>query len=280
MTRTRNKRTVAEAAAQDEGQGDAPAPETVSEHETVPADLAAAAIEDREAAESAAELATQRRAEAEAVVSAARADADERIRRGHADALPLIADANALERKAAALGDRSQRHKEAASREALTERHEAKAADLTAELERVTETLAGLDNRLAELGTDRERLEAERAAARTAGAARTIARLVPQLEGIDEAMADLAGQRERAQARVVQIGGTSSGELLDALTAAETHRRAFTLALDELYPDRPGAEHRRTLAALKGALEGNLARIAEEAKAAPPRRRSVLDGTR
>jgi hypothetical protein len=89
-------------------------------------------------------------------------------------------------------------------------------------------------------------------------------------------VAALTGQRETAQARALQIGdGTETGPglLLDALTAAETHRRALTVALDELYADRPGAELRRDLARLKGALEGNLTRIAEDAKAEPPRRR-------
>ena len=89
-------------------------------------------------------------------------------------------------------------------------------------------------------------------------------------------MEELGGQRETAQARIRQVGdGTKAapGELLDALTAAETHRRALTVALDELYPDRPGAEFRRDLATLKGTLEANMARMAEQAEPETGRRR-------
>ena len=96
---------------------------------------------------------------------------------------------------------------------------------------------------------------------------RTVAGLASLVEATDEAVADLAGQRETARARALQVGPeTGPGELRDALTAAETHRRALREALDQLYPDRPGAEFRRDLAKLKGTLEANVARMAEDAK--------------
>ena len=167
----------------------------------MPDDLAAAATELRQAAVDADEHAIRCRAEAEAVVAAAQADADRIIREGHAKALPLIAEANTAERKAAQLGGRSKHHEHAARQEALTEEDEAKVAGLTAERERLTETIAGLDGTLAELAAERERLEAERAAARSAGNVRTVGDLVPLVEATDETAADLTGQHERAQAR-------------------------------------------------------------------------------
>ncbi len=264
MIRTRNNDTAAEAA-QDEDQ----AAEAVAEAEAVPDDLAAAAVELRQAAEAADEEAIRCRAEAESVMSASRAAAERTIAEGQAQALSWIAKATALERQSAKDGGESKHHEHAARQEALAIKHEAKAAELAAELERAAETIAGLDSRLRELGADRERLEAAVAAARVAGDVSLIAEGRRQLDATVEAIDELGGQRETAQVRVRQGGdGTKAapGELLDALTAAETHRRALTEALDELYPDRPGAEFRRDLATLKGTLEANMARIAEEAE--------------
>lgn len=257
---------------------DEPAPAEASEPVTdsVPGDLAATAAELRQSAREADEEAIRLRAEAESVVAAANADAERIRREGHAKALPLIAEAAARERKAAELGGSSKHHEHAARQEALTGQHEAQAADLSAEHEHLTEIVAGLDRRLAELGTDRERLEGELAAAQDAAEVDRIAAIRGQLEATGEAVAALAGQREKARVRALQVGNgteTGPGLLTDALSAAARHRTALTEALDELYPDRPGAEHRRDLARLKDALVGNLARMAEEAKAEPTSRR-------
>ena len=271
MNRTRNKRTGAEETAQDgEIRHD------VTDSEAVPDDLAAAAVAERQAARDADEQAVRCRAEAGSVVSISQAEAERIIREGQAKALPLIADAIALERKAADLGGRSKHLEHAARQEALAGEQEALAADLTAELERATETIAALDSKLSQLGEDRERLETAVAAARVAGDVSLIAEGRRQLNATVEATEGLGEQRADVMARVRPIGdGTETGPglLLDALAAAETHRTAVTEALDELYPDRPGAEHRRDLDNLKNVLAGNLARIEQEAKAEPAKRR-------
>jgi len=278
MTRARNKRPAAEVADVDETKTNEPLADPV------PDDLAAAAAELRQAAIDADEQAVRCRAEAESVVAASEADADRIRREGHAKALPLIAEAAAAERQAVALGGRSKHLEHAARQEALAMEHEAQAADLTAELGHLTDVIiAGLDSKLSQLGKDRERLEAAVAAARIAGDASLIAEGRRLLDGTVEAMEGLGEQLAPAQTRAREIGDgteTGPGELLDAITVAQTHRAALTKALDELYPDRPGAEHRRDLANLKDTLAGNMARIAEEAKAEPTgRRRYGFAGT-
>lgn len=126
MTRKRNQHPAAEVATPDEDQArQAPG------DGAVPDDLTAAALALRQAAIDADEQAVRRRAEAESVVSASRAEADRMIREGQAKALPLIADAAALERKATDLGGRSKHLEHAARQEAFAEVHEAKAAKLT-----------------------------------------------------------------------------------------------------------------------------------------------------
>ena len=198
------------------------------------------------------------------------AEADRVISEGHAKALPLVADATALDTQAAELSGRSKHLEHAARQEALAIEQEALAAALSAEREHLTGVvIADLDSRLGHLGADRDRLEAERGEARTAGDVSRIAALRNQLEATSEAMTALADQRESAQARVRQVGDgtqTWTGELLDALTAAQAHRAALTKALDELYPGRPGAELRRNLVNLKNVLGANLERMAGDAK--------------
>ena len=277
MTRKQNDHPAAGVATAETGPIVEPVQETA---EVVPDDLAAAALEDRQAGKDADEQAIRCRAEAESVVSASQAEADRIIREGQAKALPLIADATALERKATELSGRSKHLEHAARQEALAIEQEALAARLSTEREHLTEVITGLDSRLAELGADRERFEAEDAAACSAGNVRASADLEPLIKATSKAMAALAGQRETAQARARQIGDgteTWTGELLDALTAAQAHRAALTKALDELYPDRPGAELRRDLVNLKNVLDANMTRITEEAAAVPRRRAGFAD---
>lgn len=276
MTRTRKKPTVAEVSDPDENQDREP----LTDSEAVPDDLTAAAEALHQAARDAAEEEIRYRGEAGSIVAASEADADRVKREGHARALSLIAKADAAGRQSATASGRSKHLEHAARQEALAEQQEALAETLTAELGRVTETIAGLDSRLAKLRTDRERLDAENAAACSAGNVSVIADLEPLIKATDKAVAALTGQRETAQAQARQLGDgteTGPGALLDALTAAKTHRTALTKALDELYPDRPGAEHRHALDNLKGVLAGNLERIAQERQTAQrPQRQTAV----
>jgi len=208
MPRTRNKRPAAEVTAAETGSIAEPVQEPA---EVVPDDLAATASELRQAAKDADEQAVRCRAEAEAVVSAARADADRILSEGHAKALPLITEATAAERKSTDLGGRSKHLEHAARQEALAEEHEAKAAELSAQLKRAAETIAGLDGKLNQLGEDRERLEAAVTAARDAGDASLIAEGRRLLDGTVEAMEALGEQCETAQARV-HPGGDPQGD--------------------------------------------------------------------
>ena len=269
MISTRNEHAAAEMAAQDEDQNSGPR----TDFEAVPGDLAEAALKERQDAADAEEQAARCRSEAASVVAAAQAEAERVKAEGQAKALPLIADATALERKATTLSGRSKHLEHAARQKALTLEQEALVADLSAERERLAETIAGLDDKLAGLSADRERLEAEFAEARTAGDVSRLAALRTDLDATATAMEGLSTeQRAPAQARLREIGdGTETGPglLTRALSAASGHRAALTKALDELYPDRAGAHVRRAWAEVQNALEGNLARIAEEANAKP-----------
>ena len=273
MISSRNKNAAAEVAVSEEDQ----ARHDVADSETVPDDLAAAARALRQASTDAAEAEIRYRGEAASMVAASEAEAERVKREGHAKALPLIAKADAAGRESATASGRSKHMEHAARQEALAIEQEALAARLSTEREHLTEVITGLDSRLAELGADRERFEAEDAAACSAGNVRASAELEPLIKATSKAMAALTGQRETAQARARQIGDgteTWTGELLDALTAAQAHRTALTKALDELYPDRPGAELRRDLVNLKNVLDANMTRITEEAAAATPSRRA------
>lgn len=201
--RKRGKQAAGEMIAETEATGDQPGTEAgISEPLTdpVPGDLAAAAAELRQAAIDADEQAVRCRAEAETVRSVSQAEADRIIREGHAKALPLIADATALERKAIADGGRSKHLEHAARRETLAEEAEHQADELTAELGHLTEVITGLDGRLAELGADQERLEAEDAAACSAGNVPASADLEPLIKATGKAITALTAQRETAQA--------------------------------------------------------------------------------
>jgi len=268
MSDDRDKHPAAGEAAQDED----PARHAVSDFEAVPDDLAAAALAKRQAAADADEEALRCRAKAASVVAAAQADAERRKREGNDEALGWIVKATALERKSAKEGGESKHLQHAGRQKALAEQEEAKAADLTAERERLTEAVAGLDSKLSERGADRERLEAAVAAARAAGDVSLIAEGRRQLDATVEAIEGLSGERAKAAARLRQIGdGTETGPglLTEALGAASRHRAALTKALDELYPGRQGADVRRALDEFRKALEGNMERLADEAKAKP-----------
>ncbi len=275
MTRKRTEHPAAAVAAQDENQADEMTAEPPGDLAS-PAELAALA-EQIEAG------ASQDMAEAEQQAREIGHEADLAEQEGRRlldFAAEQRAKAQKLHRAATertgAERERAGRHARVAARQAEVEKAERQASNFSAERERLTETIAGLDDRLAALGADRERLEAAVAAARVAGDASLIAEGRRLLDGTVEAIEALGEQHADAMALARPIGdGTESGPglLLDALTAAEAHRRAVTVALDELYPDRPGAERRRDLANLKDTLAGNMARIAEEAKAEPTGRR-------
>ena len=180
--------------------------------------------------------------------------------------------------RTAPLRKKSGRLAEASIRLAKAEEAEQQASDFRAELERLTQVIVGRDSEIGRLGEDRQRLEAELAEARSSANVSRIATLRTDLDATTEAMEGLGEQQVPVRARVALIGDgtvTGPGLLLDTLTAAEEHRTAVTVALDELYPDRPGAGHRRALAEYFGAL-GNKARVAEERKAAGQPRTVVM----
>lgn len=272
MTRTRRKPAPAEVAAPDDDQ----TREELTDTGTVPGNLAEASADEQRQAEELLAVVAEERAGYQARMAA--------IRERHAAELAeaeheVSEQGNATdrrERKAYDLKQHSAGLAHASDLQADVEAAEDLAARLAGEREQVTGVIAGLDSKLSERAQDRERYEAAVAAARVAGDVSLIDKGRRLLNATVEAMEGLGEQLAPVQARAREIGDgteTWTGELLDALTAAQTHRTALTKALDVLYPDRPGAEHRRALANLKNTLEGNLARIADEAKAEPSGRR-------
>ncbi len=202
-----------------------------------------------------------------AVQDAARITAQARER-----ALTIVAEATAAERQAAALEERAQWLSHAAAEQVRAAEAERQAGALTGEREDLARQITSLNGRLGELREEREDLAGQLGAARQAARVAEIAEVRARLSATDEAIAVLTGQREAVQARADQVGDGSSsfpGELAGALRAAEQRRAEARRLTNLAYPDSAQAVRDRALADVRGALEGNLARIAEEATHKP-----------
>jgi chromosome segregation ATPase len=245
----------------------------------VPAELGAEAEQHRTGAERAREQASQGRASAQALIATAEQEAAQITAAARAEALTIVAEATAADRRAAALEERGRYLSHAGQLQDLAAEAGQRAADLASEREHLEAKIAGLDGRLAELQADAERTAANLVAASDADDLDVMTTLRNRGASIADRVTALEGLRRAAQDRTAQIGDgaeTGPGLLADALSTAETHRTAVTVALDELYPDRAGAHTRRALDDLKNTLEANRARIVVEAAAAQRKPQQIV----
>jgi hypothetical protein len=255
MIRKPGKHPVAEEAARDEQTS-----EPLTDSEAVPDDLAAAAADEQRQAEELFAAVAEERAGYQARTAAIRERHAAELAEAEREVGQQAKATDRRERKAYDLRQHGAAVAHAADLRAAVELAEHRAATLADECEQVTEVIAGLDGKLSERARDRERYEAAVAAARLAGDVSLIDEGRRLLNATVEAVEGLGEQLAPVQARAREIGDgteTGPGELADALSAARTHQKALTEALDELYPHRHGAELRRNLAELRLTLQAN-----------------------
>jgi hypothetical protein len=253
-------------------------PETEKEQrETVPPDNLAAAAEDcsRLAAESR-ERASRIRDDAQNRLAAAEQEAARLVSEGRADLLASGAEATAADGEAAGLEARARSLAVAGAERASAEQADQRVHDLEAERARLGAAAAEAAARLGQLDAERRDAEGQLAAARARGDVEAIAAARGRIGGIDDP-AWLEAQQAAAQDRLAAIGdGGDIGDLAEARGTASRHHQAVRVILNDLWPDRPEAVRDRALAELRGALTGNLQRIAEVADAPEPRRNVIV----
>jgi len=255
-----DEHTAAEVAAQDEDQAAAGAG-------NVPDDLAAA---------------QQRLAEARAEAEQARTQADEVEAMGEAEAARIRqetrTEAQRLRWTVAPAADRKAEAEqlfighvtEARNRDTQARQEAETAQGLAAEHDSLLEQIAAKDEKLAELGQQRQDAHGSLSAAEEQVNVAAIQDAAALIATLDRAMAAVTRQREPLQARLTAIGDQDGpGLLYDALRAFRAHSEASRKAVNLAFPDSEQARRARALAEFQSALEGNLARIAEEANARP-----------
>ena len=225
-----------------------------------PDDLAAAAADAHRGAREESVRADLLRDQADKVVAAADREAERITSEARTKALAIIADATAADREAARLSEQAQYLEHAAAEETAAAEADQLVSDLEDERERLGVTIADIDATLDDLSAQRADLDGQLAAARESADLDSAVDLEARISGIDGITATQASQRAAAQAR----DAAAEGEAERASATASNHHAAVRATLNKLYRGRPEAVMDAALAELKGALEGNLARIAEE----------------
>lgn len=287
MSDDRDKHPAAGEAAQDEDQAAASAPEAecgTSVPDSPPGDLCPpaelAARAEQMASQAAAgrTFAGERRDQAQALMAAARAEAAAIIGEAEARSRELGQEADRREREAHGLADRARwlGHAATVQEQAITAA--VLATSLADEREHLAAQMAELDGTLAQLGAGKQDAEAQLAAARGGADVTRAEAQESRLKALEGVIATQTAQRAAAQSSLTALGdGTASfpGQLADALRAVQAHQAEVRKILNLTFPDRPEARLDAARAELQAAIEGNLARITEEAQAKPPQRQIV-----
>jgi len=253
-------------------------PETEKEQrETVPPDDLAAAAEDcsRLAAESR-EWASRIRVDAQNRHAAAEQEAARLVSAASASLLASEAEATIADREAAEFAARSRALAAADAEQASARQADQRAEDLEAERAHLG-AAAEAAARLGQLHAERRDAEGQLTAARARGDVDAIAAARARTGAMDDLAGTLEAQQAEAQDRLTAIGdGEDSGDLTGARGTASRHHQAVRTILNDLWPDRPEAVRDRALAELRGALTGNLQRIAEEARREPRVQQNIV----
>jgi len=215
--------------------------------------IAGRAAQWRDAAAAWQERAGELSAEAEAIMAAAQAKADEVLASGRRAAALVSGEASALAREAGEMTERARilgvtaRHRQ----EAVTAGE--RLAVLQAELESAQETVADADAALPGLQATRGEVVAALEAARLAGDLDGMTALKVRLAAVEDLAATVTARRDAARAarnRLRAPGGPLDVAGREAANPADR----VTSVLDRFFPDRPGAAAR------------NLARSAQQAR--------------
>jgi len=262
LTRNRDKRPAAGVPQTDE----------VPETGTAPDDFTAQAEALRQEAEDARSRAAEARAEAQERVSAAQAEATRIVREAEAEARTIAAGASSAEHAAERLDERARSYDAAASLEAQAAEAIAVVHSLRDEREQLAAQIAGLDDRIAGFGSERQATEAQRATALGRLDKAAAEDLRREIDATAAVLTEADRQRQALQARMTEIGdGTGPGELHDTLTAASACRAELRSLLNRLDPERPEARADEFMAV----VEANKARIAAEAAQSASRPRPL-----
>ena len=218
------------------------------------------------------DYAAEKRAEAAELIRAANEQAAAIIAEAKDQAAELGRAADLREHEAHGLADRARTLGYAATRQEQAIAAASQAAALADEREQLTAQLAELDGTLAQLGAEKQDAEAQLATARSSADVPLAEAQESRLKALEGVITTQTAQRAAAQNRSTQIGdGTDiyPGHLADALRAAQARHGEVRKLLNTTFPDRPEARLDAARDELMGALEGNLARITEEARAKP-----------
>lgn len=277
MIRKRTGHTADAEAAQDEavtaptaaetGTG---VPESPPGDLESPADYAARAAQMTDEAAAGQAFAEERRNQAQALMAAARTEAAAIIGKAEARARELGKEADQREWEIRGLTDRASWLGSAARAQEQAIASAVQAAALAEERERLGTRLDELDGTLDRLRADERDANAQLTAARDSADVKSAEEQQSRLKAIEGVIAAQTAQRNAAQSRFAAIGdGTPNfpGQLADALRATQARHSETRRHLNEVWPDRKEARLDRAMSDLEGAIDGNMQRIAEEAKA-------------
>lgn len=227
--------------------------------------------------------AQQIQAESEAVRAAAqqeatrlREEADQVLAEGNARANKLHGQASTLADSATPIADRAILLEAAEQLATAIPAAEQQVADLYDELDELGGTIASLQERLAQLGIDREDVGVKLGTARDAGDVDEVTRLRTRLAAIDDVTAALEQQKRTADARVVAVGGPDDDrELAQARVLVTRLLQQQRLVLNQLDPDRFEAQVDAAVGLVHDFL-AHQAELQQEQQSQPVRRQTPI----
>jgi chromosome segregation ATPase len=209
--------------------------------------------------------ATDARAEADAGLKSAQAALDEAQRLiavAQQQARQLSIEARDADAQAATIAERAAYVAAAVSLQQQIAEADATVVALTTKADDIGEQVAALDQRLAELGAEREHTAAQLIDAREAANIDEVTAHRTRLAAVDEVISTLQSQRQTARERLVAIGDADgTGELALAAGAWQSKQAELRRVQNWLNPARIEAQLDEFLAV----LSANADRIATEA---------------
>lgn len=243
------------------------------------ADMTATAEAMRAAAAEGRDFAARNRSEAQELMEAARAKVARIMTGAEAAARELGTAADQRGREAHDLSQRAGWLDMAAGIQDQAAKADAAAADLQDEHERLTGQLGDLGPRIARILSEREEVTGQLADAQARADVDRATHLSARLKGIDGVLGNLNGQHDALTARLAALGDAGGGLIGEAAGTARSHHSHVHRILGDVWPGSDEAVRDRAVAELRGALEANLTRIADEQRRAQqPQRQQVVRG--
>lgn len=205
-----------------------------------------------------------------------RAEADRVLAEGRNKANDLTRQAGNIQLAAEPIEQRAVLLEAAEMLETAIPAAEQQVADLYDELDELGGTIASLQERLAQLGIDREDVGVKLGTARDAGDVDEVTRLRTRLAAIDDVTAALEQQKRTADARVVAVGGPDDDrELAQARVLVTRLLQQQRLVLNQLDPDRFEAQVDAAVGLVHDFL-AHQAELQQEQQSQPVRRQTPI----